>query len=172
LRCFLAIHDGQENRTADLIEEVFVDPARRHTHRPGGYTRIIKVGRRSGDNAAMPLFELLSESEPAGNPCKANARRRPTRLRGSGASAGGEEETGDEKTANKTRAKKAKKEEAGKGEGAQARPWQIRRLVGSIGSPQAPKARACDGPRDRKRPETVQTPPAGAVWGRGPFWNV
>jgi large subunit ribosomal protein L17 len=78
LRRFAVIHNGQESRTVDLIEKVFVDLAKRYQSRPGGYTRIIKVGRRRGDGAPMVLVELLQESEgkaeaakPAAEPEKA-----------------------------------------------------------------------------------------------------
>lgn len=43
----------------DLVEKVFVDLAKRFENRPGGYTRIIHVGNRRGDNAPMCLIELL-----------------------------------------------------------------------------------------------------------------
>ena len=65
LRRFLVIHDGTESRTVDLIEKVFVDLAKRCKDVPGGYTRIIRVGRRRGDGAPMSLIELLSEAELA-----------------------------------------------------------------------------------------------------------
>jgi large subunit ribosomal protein L17 len=114
----------------DLIEKVFVDLARRYKDRPGGYTRIIKVGRRRGDNAPMALIELLSESEPVAKASKDEgekaAEKAPEKAEAEGASAGGEEKAAAKKPARKTRAKKAKKEEAaaegeaeaGKGEGA------------------------------------------------------
>ena len=59
LRRFAVVHDGRESRTIDLIEKVFVDLARRFRERPGGYTRIIKVGRRRGDSAPMSIVELV-----------------------------------------------------------------------------------------------------------------
>ena len=37
----------------------------RFTSRPGGYTRILKMGFRQGDNAPMALVELLDRPEPA-----------------------------------------------------------------------------------------------------------
>ncbi len=63
LRRFAVIHTGEESRTVDLIEKVFVDLAKRYQSRPGGYTRIVKVGRRRGDNAPMSIIELLQESD-------------------------------------------------------------------------------------------------------------
>jgi large subunit ribosomal protein L17 len=50
---------GGEERRIDLIEKVFLDLARRFRDRPGGYTRIVKLGRRRGDNAPMSLIEFV-----------------------------------------------------------------------------------------------------------------
>ena len=51
--------DG-ESRKIDLVEKVFVDLAKRFQGRPGGYTRIIKLGPRRGDNAPMCVIEFVS----------------------------------------------------------------------------------------------------------------
>jgi large subunit ribosomal protein L17 len=56
--------DGSESTKVDLIEKVFVDLAKRFKARPGGYTRIIKLGRRRGDNAPMSVIEFVDKGEP------------------------------------------------------------------------------------------------------------
>lgn len=61
LQRFGVSHDGQESKKVDLIEKVFVDLAKRFQSRPGGYTRIIKLGRRRGDAAEMSLIEFVEE---------------------------------------------------------------------------------------------------------------
>ncbi len=43
----------------DLIEKVLVDLTQRMAKRPGGYTRIVKLGPRRGDGASMCLIELV-----------------------------------------------------------------------------------------------------------------
>ncbi len=43
----------------NLVDKVMVDLAKRYADRPGGYTRIIKIGNRRGDNASMSIIELL-----------------------------------------------------------------------------------------------------------------
>jgi large subunit ribosomal protein L17 len=47
------------NRAA--MEMVFEEYAPRFEDRPGGYTRVFKLGPRKGDNAMMVLMELLPD---------------------------------------------------------------------------------------------------------------
>jgi large subunit ribosomal protein L17 len=51
---------GGETKKVDLVEKVLLDLAKRFEGRPGGYTRIIKLGDRRGDNAPMVIIELVS----------------------------------------------------------------------------------------------------------------
>lgn len=56
--------DG-ESQKVDLQEKLLVELGARYRNRPGGYTRIIKIGRRRGDNAPMSLIELVDEAPRA-----------------------------------------------------------------------------------------------------------
>ncbi len=42
-----------------VTDKVFTDLAKRYSSRPGGYTRITKLGQRLGDGAAMVQLELV-----------------------------------------------------------------------------------------------------------------
>ena len=46
-------------RNKELVRELFDQIAPKYKDRPGGYTRVIKIGQRRGDNAPMSVFELV-----------------------------------------------------------------------------------------------------------------
>jgi large subunit ribosomal protein L17 len=48
-----------ESKKIDLVEKVFLDLAKRFQGRPGGYTRIVKLGMRRGDGAHMSIIEFV-----------------------------------------------------------------------------------------------------------------
>jgi large subunit ribosomal protein L17 len=52
-------------RNRDIVTKLFNELGPRFKARPGGYTRILKMGYRVGDNAPMALVELVDRPAPA-----------------------------------------------------------------------------------------------------------
>lgn len=63
-------------RTAGVaaLKRLFDELGARFADRPGGYTRILKLGRRDGDNAELAIIELVDN--PRELEAKENARKR------------------------------------------------------------------------------------------------
>lgn len=57
------VHDHRQVvaflRDKEMAAKLFEEIGPRYADRPGGYTRILRVGRRHGDNAPMARIELV-----------------------------------------------------------------------------------------------------------------
>jgi large subunit ribosomal protein L17 len=99
----------------DAVTELFSTVATKVAGRPGGYTRVIKLGARVGDNAETAMIELVDFNEIYGKgkgEAKEAAGKRTRRAGGSrkkAAGAEGEETAAPAKTAAAKEAKEDKK---------------------------------------------------------------
>lgn len=48
----------------EAVHRLFSDLAERYANRPGGYTRVLPLARRAGDNAPLSLVELVDAPAP------------------------------------------------------------------------------------------------------------
>ena len=75
-----------------VVKKLFEDIAARFADRPGGYTRIFKIGSRSGDGAELAIIELITEESQAeekskqsssktkSNPSKEKIKKKPPKV--------------------------------------------------------------------------------------------
>ncbi|MBS0417539.1 MAG: 50S ribosomal protein L17 [Proteobacteria bacterium] len=112
----LAKIDGDANRRlafsrlrdADVVEKLFEDLGPRFKARPGGYTRILRMLPRAGDNAPMALMQLVDgpATKVAGEE-PAAAKKKASRKKKAAAPEAAAEAEAAEAAPKKTRKKKA-----------------------------------------------------------------
>ena len=94
----------------EAVKELFTVVAPKVSGRPGGYTRIIKLGARTGDNAELAMIELVDFNEIYGNSIvvtetvAAEPVKKTRRSAGKKKAAGASEETSTEESTDTTEA--------------------------------------------------------------------
>jgi large subunit ribosomal protein L17 len=103
-------------RDAEVVTKLFDDLGPRFKARPGGYTRILHMAPRAGDNADMALMALVDRAAPATEaPAADEAEKKPKAARKKKAApkAAPAAEAAGEAPAKKPRAPRKKKVAAG-----------------------------------------------------------
>ena len=96
-------------RDQSALAKLFETIGPRFKERPGGYTRIVHIANRVGDNAPMAILELVEKSEKA-EPEKKPAAEKEKKAEEKKAKASAEQGEAEKKPAKKKKEKKAEEE--------------------------------------------------------------
>jgi large subunit ribosomal protein L17 len=90
-----------------IVAKLFTDIAQRMKERPGGYTRIVKLGERLGDAAEIVILELVDYKPDTESPGKKGKKARESKDKSK------KKDEGKKKNAGKSRADKHEAPAAG-----------------------------------------------------------
>jgi large subunit ribosomal protein L17 len=107
-------------RRREVAAKVFDDLAERYRDRAGGYTRVLKIGHRVGDSAAVSVVELVDRDIALGKKVEKAAKRAkkaeeaaaPKKKKSTSRKASSAKETGKKTRTRKTASKKAASEKS------------------------------------------------------------
>jgi large subunit ribosomal protein L17 len=68
-----------EIQDKEVVKELFTDVVPKVGDRPGGYTRVIKLGKRMGDAADMAILELVDYNDVANKKAESQKEQREAR---------------------------------------------------------------------------------------------
>ena len=91
-------------RDQAALAKLFQSLGPRFKERPGGYTRLVHVENRVGDNAPMSILELVEKSE------KVEPEKKPAPEKKAAAKETGDQGAGDKKSAKQKKGKKEQEE--------------------------------------------------------------
>jgi|GEM_PF-13377 len=104
-------------RDKAIVAKLFTDIAPRFKTRPGGYTRILKLGQRYGDASEMVLLELVERAEAAPR----RRKKEPAKAEAEPGKAGADvQEASDEKPAKEEKGSRAAKTRSASAKGSSA----------------------------------------------------
>ncbi|HUP65642.1 MAG TPA: 50S ribosomal protein L17 [Thermoanaerobaculia bacterium] len=127
---------GRQVQSDELVRKLFETISPRFTERPGGYTRIVKLGPRRGDGTEMAILEFVDYELGKTESAKTKEKKAAAPKKASKKAAEGE---GTEAAEEKPKAKKQAKSQAKK----QAKPAKPKREA----SPKKPAASKKSAPK-------------------------
>lgn len=72
---------GKVIRDKEVLKKLFSQIGPKFKGRPGGYTRILKLGQRKGDNASLALIELVEKVAPVVKKKKEKVEKKPREIK-------------------------------------------------------------------------------------------
>ena len=147
-------------RDKAVVAKLFTDIAPRFKTRPGGYTRILKLGQRYGDASEMVLLELVERAEAAPRRRKKQAAMAETEP---GKESPAVPEASDEKPAKEEKATKAAKTRSASAKGTSVAKTKARTSAkaAAADTPKAGAGEAKPAAKPAGKPAASATKPAG-----------